>query len=309
MKIVVTNPSGLTETHIETLRNMSDVEVYTDTNQSNYKERLQNADIAVIDCFLTPVTKEFLSNTPSLKYFSINSTGYDKVDVGAVKDAQIVASNVPEFSTGSVAELAIGLMFTVVRKIVQCDKKFRSGLYAVDPGTQESDRYIGFNLEGKTLGVVGLGKIGERVAQIGKGIGMNVVAYNRNPKDISGIQNLPLEEIVQRADILIVCLALNKDTTGLITKDLISKMRKSAIFVSIASMKIVDQDALIDALNNELISGAGIDTGSDKFLNVKNTVLTPHIGYNTHESNENMGRIILENIEAYIANKPINIIP
>ncbi len=308
MKIVITNPSGLADTHIVALREIGDVEVYNDTNASNYIERLKNADIAVIDCFLTPVTKEFLANTPNLKYFSINSTGYDNVDVEAVKNANVVASNVPGFSTGSVAELAIGLMFATVRKIAQGDKEFRTGLYAVDPGTPEAERYMGFNLEGKTLGVVGLGKIGSRVVEIGKGIGMNVIGYNRTPKGANGIKTVSLDELMAQADVVVICLALNKETAGLITKGLIGKMKKSALFVSIASMEIVDRNSLIEALNNESIAGAGIDTGDATFVEAKNTVLTPHIGYNTRESHENMARIILENIQGYISNKPINTI-
>lgn len=306
MKIVITNESGLMDAHLASLRELGEVVAYTDTNNSNFAERLQDADIAVIDCFLTPVTKELLSKTPNLKFFSVNSTGYDHVDVEAIRDVNVVASNVPGFSTGSVAELAIGLMFAAVRKIAQGDREFRNGLHAVDPGTPEAERYLGFNLEGKTLGVVGLGNIGTRVAEIGKGIGMQVIGYNRSPKDIAEVETVALDELMSRSDVVIICLALKKETTGLISKELIAKMKKSAIFVNVAGMGIVDQQALTEAVNNDSIAGMGIDTGNAALIEAKNTVLTPHIGYNTRESNENMGRIILENIRGYIAGKPIN---
>lgn len=306
MKIVVTNPSGLTENHLAELRKLGEVEVYGNTNNDNYAERVQGAEIAVIDCFLTPVASELLSKTPDLKFFSINSTGFDKVDVEAVKNAGIVASNVPGFSTESVAELAIGLMFAANRKIAQGDHEFRNGLYEVDPGTPEATRFAGFNLNGKTLGVIGLGNIGTRITEIGKGIGMNVIGYNRTDKDLPDVKTVSLEELTSQADVAVLSLALNDQTKDIITKEHIGNMKKSAIFVSIAGLGLVDQKALIEALNNDLIAGAAIDTADADFIDVKNTVLTPHIGYDTRESDENMGRIILENIQAYTNGSPIN---
>lgn len=308
MKIVVTNESGLTDAHLAALRELGEVEVYTNTSNDNYAERLKDADVAVIDCFLTPITKEFLANLPNLKFFTINSTGYDNVDIEAVKNADVIASNVPGFSTESVAELATGLMFAAVRKIAEGDREFRDGLYEVDPGTPEAGKYMGFNLQGKTLGVIGLGNIGARVAEIGKGIGMNVIGYNRTPKNIPNVEMVSLDDLMTRSDVVITCLALTKETTGLISRDKIERMKKTSVFVSIAGMGIIDQDALIEALNSGSIAAAGIDTGKEPMLKAKNTVLTPHIGYNTHESQENMGRIILENIRAFVAGKPVHLI-
>lgn len=306
MKIVITNESGLNDAHIASLRELGEVEIYADTNNGNYAERLKDADIAVIDCFLTPVTKEFLSKVPRLKFFTINSTGYDHVDVEAVRNANIIASNVTGFSTGSVAELAIGLMFATIRKIAQGDREFRNGLRAVDPGTPEAKRYMGFNVQRKTLGVIGLGNIGTRVAEIGQGLGMKVVAYNRTPKSISGVKMVALDELMAQADVVIVCLALAKETTGLVSKELVLKMKRSAVFINISSMKIVDQQALIEVLNSESIAGAGLDTADASWIEAMNTVLTPHIGYNTRESQENMSRIILQNIQSYINGSPVN---
>lgn len=306
MKIVVTNPSGLSGNHIAELQKLGEVVIYNDTNNENYAQRLDDADIAVIDCFLTPVTGELLKKSPNLKFFSINSTGFDKVDTTATKNAGVIASNVPHFSTNSVAEMAIGLMFAVNRKIALGDKEFRNGLTAVDPGTPEQIRYSGFDLINKTLGIIGLGDIGSRIAEIGNGIGMNVIGYNRTEKAIPGVKNVSLQELFSQSDVVVLSLALNEQSKGIITRELIESMKKSALFVSIAGLGLVDQDALKEALNNGKIAGAGIDTADASFVDVKNTVLTPHIGYNTHESEENMGRIITENIQAYLNGNPIN---
>ncbi|MBP7767091.1 hypothetical protein KA068_01035 [Candidatus Saccharibacteria bacterium] len=306
MKIVITNPSGLTENQVQELKQLGEVDVYKDTNNDNYAERVASAEIAVLDCFLTPITSELLAKTPDLKFFSINSTGFDKVDVVATKNAGVVASNVPHFSTNSVAEMAIGLMFAANRKIALGDKEFRNGLIAVDPGTPEQARFSGFDLTGKTIGVIGLGDIGSRIAEIGNGIGMSVIAYNRTDKNLPNVKQVSLTELFESSDVVVLALALNDQTKGIITKELIESMKKSAIFVSIAGLDLTDQDALKNALNNGLIAGAGIDTASQDWTEGKNTVLTPHNGYNTRESDENMGRIITENIKAYIDGKPIN---
>lgn len=308
MKIVITNESGLTEAHLAELRELGTVQIYTDTNKDNFAERVGDADIAVIDCFLTPVTKELLAGAPQLKFFSINSTGFDKVDLEAVRAADVSASNVPGFATGSVAELAIGLMFAVVRKIPEGDLRFRAGLHAVDPGTPEGNEFMRFNLEGKTLGVVGLGKIGIRVAEIGKGIGMNVIAFNRNPKSMPGVEAVSLSDLMERSDVVILCLAVSAETTGIISRELISRMKKTAVLISIASSKLTDEQALFEALNAEAIAGAGLDHPNEMFIGAKNTVLTPMLGYDTRESFENMGRIIVENIKGFIEAKPANII-
>lgn len=308
MKIVITNESGLTEVHLEQLRALGTVEVYKDTNNDNYAERAGDADIAVLDCFLTPVTKELLERSPQLKFFSINSTGFDKVDTEAVRIAGISASNVPGFATDSVAEFAIGLMFAAARKIPGGDARFRAGLHAVDPGTPEGDEFMGFNLKGKTMGVVGLGKIGTRVAEIGKGIGMNVIVYDRTPKALEGVETVTLPELMEKADVVILCLALNTETTGIISRELIERMKKTTLFISIASSKLTDEETLLEALNSGKIAGAGLDHPNVLFKEAKNTVLAPMLGYNTHESAENMGRIIVGNIQAYISGNPENII-
>lgn len=258
MKIVITNPSGLTESQLQELKQLGEVVVYNDTNNDNYAERLKDADIAVIDCYLTPVTRESLARTPNLKFFSVNSTGFDGIDVAAVKESGVVGSNVPGFSTNAVAEMAIGLMFAANRKIALGDKEFRNGLVAIDPGTPEQARFSGFDLIGKTLGVIGLGDIGSRIAEIGNGIGLNVIAYNRTDKNLPNVKQVSLTELFAQADVVILALALNDQTKGIITKDLIGCMKKSAIFVSIASLDLIDQDALKSSLNNDFIAGGGL---------------------------------------------------
>ena len=308
MKIVITNESGLTDSHLEVLRDLGEVQAYADTNASNVEERLKAADVAVIDCFLTPVTKKLLSSLPNLKFLTVNSTGYDNVDVEAVRAAGITASNVPGFSTEAVAELAIGLMFAAVRKISEGDKDFRESQLQGDPGTPAAKKYLGFDLRGKVLGVVGLGNIGARVAEISGSVGMQVIGYNRTPKVLPNVKMMTLDELLGKADVICICLALTDETKGLISKEKIKIMKRGAVLISIASMEIVDVEALKEALDNGALAGAGLDTAGSSMFTTKNTILTPHMAWNTRESNENMGKIIMENVQGFIAGKPINTI-
>ncbi len=308
MKIAVTNESGLTAEHLEQLKLHGDVAAYSDTDNSNVIERLRDADIAVIDSYITPVTKELLQKLPGLKFLSVNSTGYDNVDVPALLESGIVGSNVPGFSTEAVAEFAIGLMFSVVRKIPEGDREFRESPFQVDPGTEAARKYLGFDLKDKTLGVVGLGHIGMRVAEMARGVGMNVVAYNRSSKAAEGVKIISLEEVLSVSDVVVISLALSNETKGLISKERISMMKRGAILINIAGMDIVDTEALRNALNNGSIAGAGLDTAGSSMLSANNTVLTPHMAYNTKEAAENMGSIIVENILAFLSGAPKNII-
>ena len=306
MKIVITNPSCLTSAHIATLQSFGEVVEYFDTTNDTIAERLQGADIAVIDCILTPVTSGLLAQCPKLRYVSLNTIGYDGVDVGAVKSAGVMASNVPGFCDRAVAELALGLMLSVNRKIHLGDTDVRNELTAVDPGTPEAVRYEGFNLKGKTLGVIGLGNIGMQMAELGNGVDMKVIAHNRTVKQVPNVELVLLADVMARADVIVLCLALNEQTKGIINSDLIARMKPTAVFINIARADLVDHGALAQALNDGSIGGAGIDAGSEHYVGVKNTVLTPHIGYDTAESNDNLGQTIVDNIAAFVAGSPIN---
>ena len=306
MKIVITNPSCLTNAHIATLRTLGEVTKYADTTNETIAKRLHDADIAVIDCILTPVTAELLTQCPKLRYFSLNTIGYDGVDVDAVKNAGVVASNVPGFCDRAVAELALGLMLSVNRKICQGNVDVRNELTAVDPGTPEAVRYEGFNLKGKTLGIIGLGNIGTQMAELGNGVGMRVIGYNRTAKQVPNVELVLLADVMARSDVIVLCLALNEQTKGIINSDLIAGMKPTAVFINIARADLVDHGALAQALNDGSIGGAGIDAGSEHYVGVKNTVLTPHIGHDTAESNDNLGQTIVDNIAAFVAGSPIN---
>lgn len=314
MEMVVLNESGLTEENVNTLKKHGNVTLYSDSNNSNYKERIANADIAVADVFLVKINKDFLAASPNLKFISINSTGFDNISTEALQETKLTISNVPAFSTDAVAELSIALMFLTARKLVPLENLMRKKVFVIDPGTELAEKFMGFNLKDKTLGIIGLGDIGTRVAEMANGLGMSVIGYNRTPKKIGGVEFVDMETLLKQSDIVSLNLALNSDTKDIISKRELSLMKPSALIINTASGGLIKNDDLVEALKTNQISGVGLDgfipyVDNNPLLKLDNVVVTPHIGYLTQEASDNMGNIITENILAYLNGKPINTIP
>jgi len=203
MKITILNESFLKESHLNTLRSFGELVIYENTDtEEKAIERLKGSQIAIADCFIAPLNSKVFNSTESLKLLVVNSTGYELVDNVTAKSKEIQVANIPEFSTESVAEQAIALMLAVSRKIPTADTAMKSSPFQIDPANQEQRKYLGFNLQGKTLGIVGLGSIGSRVAQIGIGFGMKVLAFNRSTKYLDGVKQVSLDELLKESDIV-----------------------------------------------------------------------------------------------------------
>ena len=314
MKIAVLNESFLKEEHLARLRQLGDVTVYTDTeDEAKAIERLKDVDVAVADCWLTPLKETVFVHTPQLKYVTLNSTGYDQVDLEGAKKYNIAIANVPGFSTEGVAEHAIALLFAVVRHIPAANAAMRTQPFQVDPADSSNMVYLGSDLRGKTMGIVGLGQIGTRVAELAQGLGMNVVAYNRTPRVVAGVKMATLDELLAQSDIVSLNTAFSDELANLIDADSLQKMKSSAYLINTARGGLVDDEALAHALQNKTIAGAGLDvindwSKSNPLLSLDNVVLTPHIAYLTVESLDNMAQVIVENIEGFVRGEKPNVV-
>jgi D-3-phosphoglycerate dehydrogenase len=254
-----------------------------------------------------------LESANTLKFLAINSTGYDLVDVVTSKGKGIQVANVPGFSTDAVAEHAFALMLAVSKKVPAGDVVMRRTPFQIDPASQEQRKYLGFNLQGKTLGVVGIGSIGSRVAQIGMGFGMKVLAFNRSEKNVAGIKQVSLEELLKESDIVSLHLPLTPATENLITAERLQMMKPTAILINTARGKMVDESALMNALQSHKLAGAGLDTivewkESNPLLVLDNVVFSPHSAFFTNESLENCANIIVANVKSFIEGNPVNIV-
>jgi lactate dehydrogenase-like 2-hydroxyacid dehydrogenase len=314
MKIAILNESFLKKEHLAKLRQLGEVVVYDDTrDEATAIERLKGIDVAVADCWLTPLNETVFRQAPQLKYVTLNSTGYDQVNLKAAKEHNIAIANVPGFSTEGVAEHTIALLFAITRHIPRADTAMRQQPFQVDPADVENMIYLGTDLRGKTMGIVGLGQIGSRVAELARGLGMNVIAYNRTPRSAPGMEMVTLDELLAQSDVVSLNTAFGEGLANLIDGDALQKMKSSAYLINTARGGLVNDKALTYALQNKVIAGAGLDVLSDwskdnPLLALDNVVLTPHIAYLTNESLDNMARVIVENIEGFAKGGQPNVV-
>lgn len=322
MKIAVLNECFLTNSHLQKLKALGELLEYKDTTTEDLAiERLKDVDIALADGMLTPLTQNVFNNTNNLKLIVLNTTGFDAVDLETATQKGIKIANAGNYSTEAVAEHTIALMLAVAKKIVLADrharliaKRIREMLHSQDPEHQHAHNLLGFELKGKTLGIVGLGNIGCRVAEIGNAFGMNVIAFNRSSKDLSCVnKQMSLDELLKESDVVSLHLPLNKETENIISQIELDRMKPSAILINTARGKLVNSENLYEALTSGKIAGAGLDvldnwSSTDPLFKLENVVITPHSAFFTQESLNNLADILVENIESFIKGDPINIV-
>ncbi len=314
MKIVILNECYLKKTHLDSLKKLGEVVEYQNTNsEQQVIERLEDADVAIVDSYISPLNRHVFQSLKAVKYITINSTGYDLVDLDAAKANNIQVSNIPEYTTEAVAEHAISLMFAVSRHLVELYNNVKHTPYEIDPADSMQKKYIGSNVKGKTIGIIGLGRIGSRVAEIAHAMGMEVVAFTRSPKNIPYISELPLDEMLKKSDIVSVHTPLTKKTENLIGKKEFDLMKPNAIIINTARGKIIDENALHDALKNKKIRGAGLDlitniNSDNPLLSLDSVVITPHSAWYTFETIQNLADEIVRNVMAYSKGSPIHLI-
>lgn len=234
-----------------------------------------------------------------LRIIANYGAGYDGVDVQAAADCGIPVTNIPDTVTDSTAELAIGLMLAVSRRIGEMNLRLRREASA---GLFGMGRYMGHTLRGRTLGVIGCGRIGSRVAEMARALGMNVLACSRRPVDASIAQNASLEELLAHADVISLHCPLTAETRSLLDHAAFARMKPGAMLINTARGAIVDQAAMLHALQEGRLLGAGLDVYPDEpeipaaLLAMDNVVCTPHVGANTAETRADMARAISRQI-------------
>jgi len=296
----------LDDEHIQTLRALGDVTVLGPLSEKQALDTLKGIDIVVASPYAVPLNKTVLESTDTLKLLVSDTTGLDRVDLAAASGKGIRVANVPNYSTDAVAEFTFGLLLAGIRHIPQAEATERHGQFE----TPKSDlKYVGFELAGKTLGVVGLGSIGIRVAEIGRGFGMNVIAWDRSPKKVDGITQLSLEQVLSQSDVVSLNLALNKDTAGIVNAAHLRLMKPTAILVNMARAELVDETALYDALHDGKIAGAALDVltvmdVSNPLLTLDNVIVSPHLAYDTRESQFRCAESVVATVRNFIAGTP-----
>jgi len=298
MKVLVAAP--LHEKAVEILKNAELEVVYEEyPDQEKLKELVKDVS-AIIVRSKPKVTKEIIDTAPNLKVIARAGVGLDNIDVEYAKSKGIEIVNAPAASSRSVAELAIALIFNVARKVAFADRKMREGVWA-------KKQCMGFELEGKTLGVIGFGRIGYAVAKIAKAIGMKILLYDvikneERAREVDG-KFVELEELLKNSDVITIHVPLLENTHHLINEERLKLMKPTAILINTSRGPIVDTNALVKALQEGWIAGAGLDVFEEEPLpkdhpltKFDNVVLTPHIGASTVEAQERAGIEVAEKV-------------
>jgi D-3-phosphoglycerate dehydrogenase len=306
--IRIIEPIGQPETAIrsrlkELLENGGHRLFFCDTRGMNDAELAQNArDADVLMLSNRPLSGAVIEACPNLKLICVAFTGLDQVDQEACKARGIVLRNAAGYAAHAVSELAIGLMIAVFRRIVPADAAARAG--------GDNRELAGHELSGKTLGVVGCGAIGLQVARLGNAFGCHVLGYERHKirtGDVA-IEQVELDELLGRSDIVSLHVPLTAGTQGLIGREQLARMKPSAILINTARGPVVDQPALIEALKQKRLAGAGIDVfdvepplpAKDPIFQAPNTVLLPHVGFETVEAVSAKADIALRHLEDFL---------
>lgn len=314
MKIAVLEPLGISDESLRALLSKAtqghDVEVVTypdrKEDEGTLAERSADADIVVVSNIKYPAS--VMEKNPNLKYVCVAFTGYDHVDMAYCREHGIQVSNCAGYSTVAVADLTFGLVIDVLRNISTLNSIVRQG------GTK--DGLVGPELEGKRFGVIGAGAIGSRVMHIAQAFGCEVVCYSRTKKEIPGVEFVELDELLRTSDVVSLHIPQTAETTGLINAEKIALMKPTAVLINCARGPVVDSEALAAALNEGRIAGAGIDVlemeppfpGDHPLLNSKNTVVTPHVAFASHQAMEKRAVIVAGNVASYLAGDTKNLV-
>ena len=283
---------------------------YDATAPEGVVERAKDAEILLVN--KVKLTREVLEQLPALRYVGVLATGYDNVDCAAAREKGVVVTNVPGYSTDSVAQLVFALQLELCHQTGHHSDTVKAGRWANQPYYCYWDSPL-IELAGKTMGIFGLGKIGRRTAQIAQAFGMKVIACSRTVKDVPGVTWVGFDELLRESDVLSLSSPLTDQTRGLINKDALSKMKKTAFLINTSRGGLLVEQDVREALDAGVIAGAAVDVLSTEppkadnpLIGAKNIVITPHIAWATTEARTRLLEIVRGNIAAWQAGNTQN---
>ena len=300
----------------DALRRFGELTVYerTSDDQSEVAERIKGADIVVAN--KTPIRAEVINSAGALKYITILATGYDIVDVAAARARGIPVSNVPSYGTAAVAQFAIAMLLEICHHVAHHSETVHAGRWESCADWCYWD-YPLIELDGKTMGIIGFGRIGQQTGRIAKALGMHILATGSRPTDAGReiADYVELDELLARSDVISLHCPLFPSTRGIISRENIARMKDGVILLNNSRGALVDEQALADALNSGKVYAAGLDVvstepirGDNPLLKAKNCFITPHISWAPKEARERIMDCTVKNIEAFLDGKPVNVV-
>ena len=298
------------------LRALGDVVIYDHStkDEAEISRRVGDAEIVVAN--KSPISRRVLDACPNVKYITVQATGYDPINYVYAREKGIPVSNVPTYGTASVAQFAIALLLEICGHAAHHSDAVHAGRWA-ECGEWTFWDYPMIELAGKTMGIIGFGRIGQNVGRIAKALGMNVIAFNRS-RSAEGAEIaecVELDELLCRADVVSLHCPLFPETRGIINRETISKMKDGVIIINNSRGPLIVEQDLADALNSGKVYAAGLDVVSSEpisadnpLLKAKNCLITPHISWAPRESRQRIMDCTVENIRAFQAGKPQNVV-
>ena len=314
MKIVLTDAQTVVDGLVsaDILNGFGEVVSYGLLAYDEVAEKIADADIVV--CNKTLLNAETLRLAKNLKYIGLFATGYNNIDIDYCREKGIAVCNAGSYSTNAVAQHTFALILEHFNRISDYNKFVRDGLW------KRSETFSPFvyplsELAGKTLGIVGLGAIGQAVAKIANAFEMRVVAYTRTPKNVAGVECTDFETLLSESDIVTVHCPLNDDSREMFNKNTFAKMKRGALFVNTARGGVMSEHDLYEALESGHLGGACIDTLSVEpmeedciLMGAKNCIMTPHIAWAPVETRQRLMGIVAGNIRAFLNGSPVNVV-
>ena len=316
MKIVLldahtANPGDLSWQPLESI---APCDVHPRTPLEQTAARCAGAEIVITN--KAPVTREIIAALPDLQYIGVTATGFNIVDTVAAKERGIVVTNVPGYSTPAVAQHVIALMLELTNHVGHAAASVKDGGWVRCPDFCYWDHPI-IELAGRTLGIIGYGEIGSAVGRIGTAFGMKVLASKRTWKEAppAGVEPAEIDEIFAKSDVITLHCPLTDATKHLVGERTLGLMKRDAFLINTGRGPLVDEAALAKALNEGRIAGAGLDVLSvepakadNPLLAAKNCLITPHVAWASRESRKRLIHLTAENIRAFLAGKPVNVV-
>lgn len=253
------------------------------------------------------VDREFMDTSDSLLAISTMSVGYDHIDVDYAHEKGIIVTNTPDVLTETTADLGMALLLSAARRVSEGDRLVRSGGWK---GSWDPHFMLGRDLMGKTIGILGMGRIGRAIASRAMAFGLKVIFHSRSEVNIPGYESVSFDELLRNSDFLMVTVSLNKETDKIIGKTALSRMKPESILINISRGGVVDQEALSTALHDGVIAGAALDVyekeplpRGSSLMGLENVILSPHLGSATVETREKMAELAAMNLLEALSGK------
>ena len=316
MKIVVLDGFALNPGDLswENMKTLGDCLIYDRTKPEEIFDRIHHAEAIITNKVV--IGKSLIERLPDLKYIGVTATGYNVVDVQASEERNIVVTNIPAYSTDSVAQLVFSHILNIVNRVELHADSVKTGEWIVNPDFAYW-KTPQMEIAGKTLGIIGLGRIGQKVAEIAEAFGMKVIFQNRSPKN-----NIPkgwiqksLQEVFSESDFISLNCPLSNENNAFVNREVLMSMKPSAVLINTGRGGLIHEDDLANALNSGVIAAACLDvlsaeppSSDNPLISARNCFITPHIAWATFEARQRLMNITVENLKLFQSGNPQNVV-